>query len=305
MGLDLNLLVPLNALLQERSVTAAAHRIGLSQPACSAALKRLRRHFGDELLVRVPGQGTQLTLLAERLRDRVSLLTAELDGVFGANAGLQPGSLDREFSLLLSDYDCSTLATSLVREVTAHGTGARIRLDLLTNDMRAGIVEEIDRHDAVIVPRAALPDGTPSLDLYEDQWVRIVSATRQSEGDDLAQARWAVCYDTPLMPWSPGQLLEREGLAGSITVRVESFAILFPLVAGTDLTALVPRRLADTWCGPTGTRPAPVPASLARPYVMAMAWSPRWAYDPAHCWFRDRVSAAAQCDDVSRLPRPL
>jgi len=294
MGLDLNLLVPLNALLQERSVTAAAHRIGLSQPACSAALKRLRRHFGDELLVRVPGQGTQLTLLAERLRDRVSLLAAELDGAFAANAGLQPGSLDREFSLLLSDAECSALATPLVREVTAHDSGARIRLDLLTNDMRAGIVEEIDRHDVVIVPRVALPDGTPSLDLYEDQWVRIVSATRQSEDDDLGQARWAVCYDAPLMPWSPGQLLEREGIAASIAVRVESFVELFPLVAGADLTALVPRRLADAWCGPTGTRPTPVPASLAQPYVIAMAWSPRWAYDPAHRWFRDRVAAAAR-----------
>ncbi|MCX5336343.1 MULTISPECIES: LysR family transcriptional regulator [unclassified Streptomyces] len=294
MSLDLNLLVPLNALLQERSVTAAAHRIGLSQPACSAALKRLRKHFGDELLVRVPGQGNQLTLLAERLRDQVSLLAAEVDGVFAANAGLRPDSLDREFSLLLSDAECSALATSLVRDVMDRDSGARLRLNLLTNEMRAGTVVEIDRHDAVIMPRAALPDGMPSLDLYEEEWVRIVSATRRSEDDDLDGARWAVCYDAPLMPWSPGQLLEREGLAGQIVVRVESFVELFPLVAGADLSALVPRRLAETWCESTGTRPARLPASLTQPFVIAMAWSPRWAYDPAHHWFRDRVAAAAR-----------
>ena len=102
-SLDLNLLVSLDALLQERSVTRAATRMGLSQPALSASLARLRRHFGDELLTRV-GNEYRLTPLAVQLKELSRLALSGVERVFDAQTEFDPASSRREFSLLVSDY---------------------------------------------------------------------------------------------------------------------------------------------------------------------------------------------------------
>src|SRR3712207_9565773 len=95
-NLDLNLVVSLNALLDQRSVTRAAQQLGLSQPALSAPLARLRRHFGDELLSRV-GNSYLLTPLAAQLKPRVRLAHEGGVGVFIAQLDLVPDEFTREF----------------------------------------------------------------------------------------------------------------------------------------------------------------------------------------------------------------
>ena len=92
-SLDLNLLVSLDALLQERSVTRAAARMGLSQPALSASLARLRRHFGDELLTRV-GNEYRLTPLAVQLRDLARLALSRRRAGLRRPDGVRPGVVD-------------------------------------------------------------------------------------------------------------------------------------------------------------------------------------------------------------------
>jgi DNA-binding transcriptional LysR family regulator len=100
-NLDLNLLVSLDALLEQRSVTRAAEQMGLSQPALSASLARLRRHFGDELLSRV-GNTYRLTPLAVQLRPRVRLALDGVERVFSAQPDFDPAESTREFSVLVS-----------------------------------------------------------------------------------------------------------------------------------------------------------------------------------------------------------
>src|SRR3954452_15208537 len=107
-SLDLNLLVSLDALLQERSVTRAAARIGLSQPALSASLARLRRHFGDELLTRA-GNEYRLTPLAVQLRDLARPALTGVERVFTAQTEFDPARSNREFHLLVSDYGVAVL----------------------------------------------------------------------------------------------------------------------------------------------------------------------------------------------------
>ena len=102
-GLDMNLVVALRALLAERNVTRAGERIGLSQPAMSAALGRLRRHFGDELLAR-KGSGYQLTALGVVLLDRTEVACEMLEQVFGSQLRFDPAREEREFVILTSDY---------------------------------------------------------------------------------------------------------------------------------------------------------------------------------------------------------
>src|SRR5579863_7300856 len=102
-GLDTNLVVALRALLTERNVTRAGQRIGLSQPAMSAALARLRRHFGDELLVR-SGAGYELTPLGTVLLDRAVAACEMLERLFASQASFEPDNEEREFVILTSDY---------------------------------------------------------------------------------------------------------------------------------------------------------------------------------------------------------
>lgn len=108
-SLDLNLLTSLDALLRERSVTRAAQRMNLSQPALSAALAKLRRHFGDELLTR-SGNSYILTPLAVQLVDRCALALADIERVFSATADFDPAACEREFTMLTSDSACTCSA---------------------------------------------------------------------------------------------------------------------------------------------------------------------------------------------------
>src|SRR4051794_28926516 len=116
-SLDLNLLVSLDALLQERSVTRAAAQLGLSQPALSASLARLRRHFGDDLLFRV-GNEYRLTPLALQLKELTRIALSGVERVFSAQPDFHPASSTREFSLLVSDYVVVVLGDTIARLLT-------------------------------------------------------------------------------------------------------------------------------------------------------------------------------------------
>src|SRR5689334_2449623 len=113
-NLDLNLLLTLDALLAERSVTRAAERLGVTQPAVSAALARLRRHFGDLLLNRI-GNRYELTPLAVQIRGDTTLALATVRRVFEATPDFDPAVAEREFTLVLSDYAVAVMGEELSR----------------------------------------------------------------------------------------------------------------------------------------------------------------------------------------------
>ena len=124
-GLDMNLVVVLHALLTERNVTRAGERIGLSQPAASAALARLRRHFDDELLAR-KGSGYELTALGSVLLDRSEAACGMLELVFGSRPRFDPEREDREFVILASDYAVAVFGAALAREISSQAPHARV-----------------------------------------------------------------------------------------------------------------------------------------------------------------------------------
>lgn len=124
--LDLNLVVALRSLLEERNVTRAGQRIGLSQPAMSAALARLRRHFDDDLLARVGGH-YELTALGQVLLDRTSTAYDVLERLFASQADFDPTSESREFKLIASDYAVAVFGTELARVMHEEAPGIRLR----------------------------------------------------------------------------------------------------------------------------------------------------------------------------------
>lgn len=298
MHLDLNLLRSLHALLQEQSVTRAASAVGLSQPACSAALARLRRHFDDPLLVRVRGHGTRLTPLAQRLREPVAALIADVEAVSSASSTFDPATSEREFSILISDAETEVLAPPLVSRLRAEAPHARLRLDTPTSALHPTLRDELRRHDLVVLPDSAIPDGIPTLDLYEEHWACVVpfddDLIEPVDITVLSQREWATCYDLTDAPWSPARLIERAGLKDNVVLRTEGFLQLFPVVGNVGLTALIPTRLAMRRCEGSGTRWLPAPPQIAPPFTICTAWSPVHALDPAHRWFRELLRDVAR-----------
>ena len=130
-NLDLNLLVTLDALLRERNVTRTAEQLGVSQPAVSGALSRLRRHFGDQLLIRV-GNRYELTPLAARVAALTGTALAGVRRVFDATSDFDPSDLDREFTLVSSDYAATVAGPLIARALAEKAPKARLRLQQTT-----------------------------------------------------------------------------------------------------------------------------------------------------------------------------
>jgi DNA-binding transcriptional LysR family regulator len=294
-NLDLNLLLSLRALLAERNVTRAAAALGLSQPAVSAALARLRRHFADDLLVRV-GNRYELTPLALRLVERTERAVGGIEDVFSAAPDFDPGSTAREFTLLVSDYATSVLGVPLAAALAQRAPGARLVLRPHSPDDVVGAAERSRPVDGIVVPHGFV-DALPYLDLYEDRWV-LLAATgngRVADAvtlDDLAALPWVTIYHRPTAFTPATQQLRTLGIEPRAQVVVESFLPVPELVAGTDRLALVQARLAAR-LGPADGVRVLAPPFDAGPLVEALWWHPVHDTDPAHRWFRALVAEVA------------
>jgi DNA-binding transcriptional LysR family regulator len=287
-NLDLNLLLSLRALLAERNVTRAAAALGLSQPAVSAALARLRRHFGDDLLVRV-GNRYELTPLAVRLVDRTESAVAGIERVFSVAPDFDPAATTREFTLLVSDYATTVLGPALAAAFTRAAPHARLRLAPHRTDDVAGAAERLRAVDGLLVPHGFI-DDLPYLDLYEDTWVVLVATGNERVGervtlDDLSVLPWITVYHRPTAFTPAAQQLRAHGIEPQAQVIVESFLPIPDLVAGTERVALVQGRLAARLRPGDGVRVLPCPFAAA-PLVEAMWWHPMYDADPAHRWLR-------------------
>jgi DNA-binding transcriptional LysR family regulator len=296
-GLDMNLVVALRALLQERNVTRAGQRIGLSQPAMSAALARLRRHFGDELLVRSAG-GYELTALAVVLLDRAAAACELLERVFASQASFEAASEEREFAILASDYAVAVYGTRLAREVSALAPGVRLVFRRVPTAITESPEALLSTVDGLLMPHGVI-SGLPAADLFRDSWVCVVASDNPLIGDQvtleqLAELPWAV-YQR-VLDASVGRQLSTLGIEPRVQVSVDSFHLLPALVSGTSRVAMIHARLArHLGLGPaTGVRLLPCPFD-AVPVQEALWWHPVHTRDAGHIWLREtatRVAAA-------------
>jgi DNA-binding transcriptional LysR family regulator len=283
-SLDLNLLVSLDALLRERSVTRAAERLGLSQPALSSALRRLRRHFGDELLVRV-GNTYKLTPLADFLRARVALALEGVERVFDAKPDFDPALCTREFTVVTSDYALSVVGAPLLAAMADRAPHARIRFRQPALAHMAETVGDLRGVDGLICPHGYSSD-LPYVDVFRDRWVCVADEANRSVGavvtvDQLAAARWVSALDQRAAYTPAHKQLELLGVAMDIEVVTDGFLAVPVLVAGTDRVALVQERLVSTLPAGSGIRVLDCPFE-ALPLVEALWWHPIYDQDPEH-----------------------
>lgn len=299
--LDLNLLVVLDVLLRERNVTRAAERIGLSQPAVSASLARLRRHFDDELLARV-GNRYEPTPLARRLAELTPFALENVSRVFDAAADFDPATMQRQFTVVVSDYAAAVLGPQIVRVAAEQAPGVRLRLEQTSPYFVDNAVDTLRNVDGLVLPRGFLPE-LPHLELHQDSWVCLVDAANTQVGEeltdhDLRSLPWVVLYDLPTAYAPVAQQLRMTGVELQIDVVVDSFLSMPFLVAGTDRIALIQRRLARRVAVSMGLRVLVPPLDLI-PLAEVFWWHPIHRDDPAHVWLRDAMREAAR-----RLDQP-
>lgn len=295
-SLDLNLLVTLDALLDQRSVSRAAEQIGVSQPAVSAQLARLRRHFGDELLARF-GNQYRLTPLATQLRGRVRTAVTGVERVFAAEPDFNPASTSREFSLVMSDYGVAVLGARLAAELARDAPGARLRFTANTPSLVDRALQSMASIDLLVMPHG-FTEGLSHRDLYRDDWVCLVATDNAAVADDLTvdQLRsmpWVVSYHSPTAATPAARQMRMLGIEPDVRVVTENFLTVPGLIAGSDRVALLQRRLADAVPAGLGVRVLPCPFEVT-PLVEAIWWHPMYDEDPEHRYLRDmltRISA--------------
>jgi DNA-binding transcriptional LysR family regulator len=295
-SLDLNLLVSLDALLQERSVTRAATRMGLSQPALSASLARLRRHFGDELLTRV-GNEYRLTPLATQLRELSRMALSGVERVFTAQPEFDPASSTREFTLLVSDYVVAVLGDSIAGLLAAEAPNTRLRLSTHSPAVVDRAEQALLSADLIFLPPGFLTDLS-RRDLYRDEWVCVVSSENPVAETgvtvaDLETLPWVATYHGPTASTPAARQMRMQGIEPHVHVVVENFLTVPALIAGSDRIALLQRRLVDLLPLDWGIRALPVPVEVS-PLIEAMWWHPVFDDDPEHAYLRDLVVRATE-----------
>ncbi|MFI7676259.1 LysR family transcriptional regulator [Actinophytocola sp. NPDC049390] len=289
---DLNLLVALAALLEERHVSRAADRIGLSQPATSRALQRLRHTLGDELLVRTR-EGYQLTPRAERIQRELATVLPRLEILFGGEH-FDPATATDRFRLMATDYMTSVLGPGLLRRMFRDAPGVAVTFDAWHD----GVFSDVS-HGLVDLTFAAV-SVDPSLRselLFEERFVCLMAADHPLADRDvltLAEFVGAAHAVVTVLRGEQSAVVRRLTEMGThrtaaLSVPYHTAAVL--AVRETRLVATIPARMAATVDDPR-LRVVRAPEEVeAMPYLMS--WHPRLDDDPAQRWLRDLVRVVA------------
>jgi LysR family transcriptional regulator, nod-box dependent transcriptional activator len=300
--LDLNLLVALDALLTDRSITAAGVRVHLTQSAMSGALSRLREFFGDELLTQV-GRKMVPTPLGESLVEPVRQILLQVKATINTKPGFDPATSTRHFSLMMSDYVATVLMPNVLRR--AETVAPRVRFNVISNDVN-NATEFLDRADIdlLVMPREYLSEKHPSEDLFTDDYACIVWNENPLVGDQLTKEQYlqmghvVMQFGRGRIPMQDEWFLTKLGLTRRIEVLAMNFGSLPQFVVGSRRIATTHRRLAEYYGRYLPLRILPAPYDLPS-ITEAVQWHSLFADDPGNRWLRALLS-----DDQASSQRP-
>lgn len=294
-GLDLNLLVALDALFAERSVSRAGERLHLSQSATSGALARLREAFHDPLLVQV-GRKMTLTPLAEALVEPVRDFLIQADSIVNNSPTFKPATSTRKFRLLMSDYAQTVVMTEALPRLQQLAPGATIEMIPIVG----GSADEIERGeiDLALGPSRYLIVGHPSERLYEDEFVCIGWSGNRQLDRDLSLStylklghvvvRFGKQRELPTFDeWFTQQLAQDR----KIEVVTTAFNLVPQLIIGTSRIATVHRRLALFYQRFLPLRIVAPPLKIPK-FEQFMQWHRSRDRDPGSIWLRSVLKRA-------------
>jgi LysR family nod box-dependent transcriptional activator len=295
--LDLNLLIALDALLSEQSITLAADRICLSQPATSGALARLRDFFDDELLVRV-GSKMQPTPLGESLADPVHNILLQIQTTVERGVAFDPASCMRNFKFYVGDYNASVFMSDVAKRVMAQAPGVTMEFFIPANKP----VEELERGqiDFLIMPERVLHKEHPYQTLFTEDFVCIacenndIVHTRMTVEEYMQLGHVSVQFGSNRLKSQDQILLKMEyDLEPRLEIITSTFHTIPQFLPGTQRVATVYQHLAEYWQQLLPLKIVPLPMQLPS-ITWALQWHKYRDHDPGLKWMCEQALATAK-----------
>lgn len=304
-ALDLNLVRVLDALLRERSVTRAGERIGLSQPAMSAALNRLRHALNDQLFVR-RGNDMVPTPRAESLAEPVRAALREIERAFQPANGFEPARIERTFTFMGADFFSMLLMPPFAARIAAVAPGVSFRfLDSASGDVSRLLQE--DQVDVALERPLEVAEWVSSLPLFGSPFAIIAA----KDNPALRRAGIAEGEQVPLdlfcelphalrsidgsMSGFTDDALGKMGRTRRVTLALPHFQAVALAVAGGPYLAAIPRQFAAVAAKSLPIAVYQAPISIPSPAVR-MYWHARHDDEPPHRWIREQI-----LDEVDKL----
>ncbi len=292
-GVDLNLLLVLHNLLEERNLSAVARRMNLSQPAVSNALRRLRQVFDDDLFVRV-AQGMQPTPLAERLAEPVAEALALVSSMLDVRDAFEPATSRRRFVLALSDVGEIHFMPALVALCAAQAPGVRLEsVRLAGAELRRAM--EAGRVDVAVGAFDELGAGFFQRMLFRQNYLTLHRRDHPEAGPHMSREGFLAARHLIVTQAAPygqvNQALQRAGVSLSEHYAVPHFGAVPYILTESDLLATVPHKLALAVAARFGLATLPPPIRIPALQTNVF-WTRRLQRDAGHQWLRERLVEA-------------
>ena len=293
--LDLNLLLALDILLDERSVTQAARRLNLSQSATSGVMARLREYFEDELLVPV-GRTMLLTPLAESLAGPVREVLLQIQSTIETKPGFDALTSTRHFRVICSDFVGSVIMAGVARALAEQAPDITLEL-ILPNDVMHQNIERAEI-DLLILPEQFLNGDHPRATLFSDTYACAVWSGNNSVGAEMSLEHYlgarhvTTNFGARRSPTYEEIYLKSIGRTRRIDVTTSTFNTLPQYVIGTRRIATMHRRLAELFASYYPLRVLDCPIDIP-PITQNMTWPKSMDSDLSHRFLRQLVLDAA------------
>jgi DNA-binding transcriptional LysR family regulator len=300
-GLDLNLLVALDALLSEGSVTAAGRKLHLSQSAMSGALARLRKHFHDPLLVQV-GRRMQPTPYARELAGTVRSILVQIDASLSGQAPFDPRSAQRRIKVAASDYAIDVLLIEVQRLCATEAPG--LTLDIVPVAENALAALGRGEADLLILPDRYRQSEYPAVALFADRLVCVAARDNPLPGENISLRAFKAAEHVLFQP-DPGHMIafdlwlqQNYRFEPAVKLVLPSYAALPHAVVGTRRIATIPERLARRYA-----RHLPIrilqPRFRMPALIEIMQWHEAHSADAGLTWLRALIIDTAAAPEAS------
>ncbi len=290
-NIDLNLLVVLDVLIQEKNVTRAAEKIGLSQSAMSSALNRLRDILEDRLLIR---QGDRMvpTARAQNLAGPIRRILKDIEDTLYSCPTFDAKKSNRKFSIATTDYGEFVILPKLASQLEK--VAPAIELELIRIEIK-DIFSFLEKRrvDMVISPKFELPAGFVFESLFDEDFVCLVRSHHPKIKDkltldDYLQAKHLLISQSGSRIGIVDKALKKIGLTRQVTITLPHFMIAPWVISETDAVIAIARRISERFINFMPLKSFPCPIEIEG-FTMGMTWHRRFENDPSHKWFRNQL----------------
>jgi DNA-binding transcriptional LysR family regulator len=297
-GHNLPLLASLSVLLSERNVTRAAERLGISQPALSAQLARLRDVFGDQLLTpATSGKGMVLTPRGLQLKEPLREALQRLEDVVREPPSFDPKESERTFSIGANDNASAIIGARLIQRLR-QGGAAKVRLAFRAVDFsRLSDQLETGEIDVALISRKALPGGMPNEPLL-DECFMMAQRKGHPRGARRLSLREFASLEHVIVSGDGGgfrsfidDILAEKGLTRRVGLSVQYYSIVPMILQSTNFVCTLPARFLTRYASMLASFELPFDAGR---FSLYSTWHARFDNDPGHTWLRHQLARSAE-----------